>query len=312
MDIEKEVIHTAKDNVIYKGIQIRQLDKNQDHCECGDYMNVEGNRVDWIAVMDGHGNNTCIDTIRNADLSYIMQHDDPATVLHEIINADITISRYDKFDSGSTFIAAKVTETDKNTQVEIMNVGDSIAVLFLNGSHIFTSEPHNARHAAQMMRLVEKGIVSPNESLCSHDIYGFEVINSTTLISKKAEYIKLNSNQFGNKVLYLAPSNSIGHNGIYGTLDVDVTTFVFKKTDIVKIVLMSDGISDVIKTNEPIFLEAETPQQIVEEAVHRWKQTWNRIIDNNYTDIHKCAFENGYDDCSVAILQRKPIEMNHE
>jgi len=307
MDIETEVIRTAKDSILYKGIQIKQLDKKQDHSEIGDYINKDGNRVDWIAVMDGHGNDTCINTIRNTDLSYIMYQDDPATALHDFIDADTTISKYDKFDSGSTFVAAKLIETEKNIQVEIFNVGDSTALIILNGDHIFTSEPHTAKHADQMMRLVAKGIVSPEEPLCIHDTYGFEVINSTTVISKKAEYIKLNTKQFGNKILYLAPSNSIGHNGIYGKLDVDVTKFVFKKTDIIKIVLMSDGITDVIKLTENIFIHAETPQQIVDEAVYRWKQTWNHIVDNNFTEIYKCAFENGYDDCSAAILQRKPI-----
>lgn len=303
-NVDKEEITVHGGSTIYKGARTIQLDKGQDHVDQGHYIKSDGQRVDWVVALDGHGNNSCINVVRKANMNEVMANENPALELQKLIDADKT-SGYMKLESGATFICAKMSETTECITLDISYAGDSIAVVILNGKHIFTTEPHTLKHSKQMMRLIKKGIVSASEPTvikCN----AFDLVNSDTLISKKGEYIKLLTTQDPHGYLEMAPSNSIGHNGLYGSLDVDTASFKFKKTDTVRVVLMSDGVSDVVDDKDTIFIEAESATNIVQYAHERWRQKWNYLVGGNFSNVRQTKFPaNGYDDCCAAMIERK-------
>jgi serine/threonine protein phosphatase PrpC len=303
-NVDKEEVTINEGSKIYKGAKTIQLDKGQDHVDQGHYIKSDGQRVDWVVALDGHGNNSCINVVRKANMSEIMATDNPAQELQKLIDADKTPDHM-KLQSGATFICAKMSETTECTTLDISYAGDSIAVVILNGKHIFTTEPHTLKHSKQMMRLIKKGIVSASDPIIIQN-NAFDLVNADTLISKRGEYIKLLTSQEPRGYLEMAPSNSIGHNGLYGSLDIDTASFKFKKTDTVRVVLMSDGVSDIVDDRDTIFIEAESATNIVQYAHERWKQKWNYLVGGNYSYVRQTKFPaNGYDDCCVAMIECK-------
>lgn len=307
-NVNKEEITIYNESHIYKAAAALQLDKGQDHVDQGHYINSDGERVDWVVALDGHGNNSSINSVRNANMAEIMEAENPAQELQNIIDADKTTTGNMKLRSGATFICAKMYENKKTDKVhlDILYAGDSVGVVILNEQHIFTTNPHTLNHSVQMMRLIKKGIVSATDPFTIEQS-GFELVNSDTLVSKKGRYIKLHTRCDRSGYMTMAPSNSIGHNGLYGSLDVDTEKFVFKKTDTIRVVLMSDGVSDVVDKKDTIFVEAKSPTDIVNYAHERWKQTWNCIVDYDFSKTILTKFpKNGYDDCCAAMIERKP------
>jgi serine/threonine protein phosphatase PrpC len=309
-NIDREYICTSKDDVIYNGIKTEQIGKGQDHVDHGTYNDTNGDRVDWAIVFDGHGNDSCIKRIRQANFQEIMKTPNPVISIQEYIDSDGITSTYDKIDSGATFICARMKKKAKNIEVEIMNVGDSIAIIHLNKQHIFTSEPHNYKNAKQMIKLIENGFVFANDPFVEIGS-GFSIINNNTLCLKSnTVYVKIRAPEYPSGFINLSPTNFVGHNNIIGRVEPEITKFTFNEKDNISIVLMSDGVSDVIRTDgsEKIFIEARKASDIAHEAVKRWKQSWNCYMDTNYSVMHSDKFpKNGYDDCCSAMIKYTPI-----
>ena len=305
-NVDKEEITIHGGSTIYKGANTLQLDKGQDHVDQGHYIKGNNQRVDWVVALDGHGSNSCINVVRKANMEEIMATENPALELQKLIDEDKSTRSDMKLQSGATFICAKLSETTNCVNLDISYAGDSIAIVILNGRHVFTTEPHTLNHAKQMMRLIKKGIVSPSDPIVIKN-KALEFVNADTLISKKGEYIKLLTKQNSCGYVEMAPSNSIGHNGLYGSLDIDTISLKFKKTDTVRVVLMSDGISDVVDDRDTIFVEAKSATDIVKYAHERWMQKWNYLIDRDFSNVRQTMFpSNGYDDCCAAMIERKP------
>ena len=305
-NVDKEEITINGGAHVYKSSRTLQLDKGQDHVDQGHYIKSDGQRVDWVVAFDGHGNNSCINVVRKANMGEVMASENPAQQLQDLIDADKISSATTKLHSGATFICAKLCETLDTVVLDIAYAGDSIAVVILNGQHIVTTEPHTLKHAKQLMRLIQKGIVSASDPI-HVEASSFHLVNSDTLISKRGEYTKLISDQDPCGYVKMAPTNSIGHNGLYGSLDIDTVSLKFKKTDTVRVVLMSDGVSDVVDSIDTIFVEAKSTTDIVNYAHERWMQTWNYLSDGNFSNVRQTKFpKNGYDDCCAAMIERKP------
>jgi len=305
-NVDKEEITINGGAHVYKSSRTLQLDKCQDHVDQGHYIKNDGQRVDWVVALDGHGNNSCINTVRKANMGEIMTSENPVLELQNLIDADKISSITTKLHSGATFICAKMCETENIVSLDISYAGDSIAVVILNGQHILTTQPHTVRNAKQMMRLIQKGIISASDPI-HVEANSFELVNSDTLIVKRGEYAKLISNLEPCGYVKMAPTNSIGHNGLYGSLDIDTVRLNFKKTDTIRVVLMSDGVSDVVDSKDTIFAEAKSTADIVNYAHDRWRQTWNYLSDGNFSDVRQTTFpKNGYDDCCATLIERKP------
>jgi len=305
-NVDKEDILISKGGRVYKSSRTLQLDKGQDHVDQGHYIKSDGQRVDWVVALDGHGNNSCINIVRKANMGEIMASENPAQQLQDLIDADRISSPTTKLHSGATFICAKMCEKDDTVGLDIAYAGDSIAIVILNGQHILTTEPHTLNNAKHMMRLIQKGIISASDPI-HIEANSFELVNSDTLISKAGEYAKLLTHQEPCGYVKMAPTNSIGHNGLYGSLDIDTVRLNFKKTDTVRVILMSDGVSDVVDSGDKIFVEAVSTTDIVNYAHDRWRQTWNYLSDGNFSNVRQTKFpKNGYDDCCAAMIERKP------
>ena len=305
-NVDKEEMTINGGAHVYKSSRTLQLDKAQDHVDQGHYIKSDGQRVDWVVALDGHGNNSCINTVRKANMGEIMASENPAQQLQDLIDADKISSSKTKLHSGATFICAKMCETEDTVLLDIDYAGDSIAVVILNGQHILTTQPHTLKNAKQMMRLIQKGIVSASDPI-KVEASSFELVSSDTLISKRGEYAKLISEQEPCGYVTMAPTNSIGHNGLYGSLDIDTVSLNFKKTDTIRVVLMSDGVSDVVDSRDTIFVEAKSTTDIVNYAHDRWRQTWNCLSEGNFSNVRKTTFpKNGYDDCCATMIERKP------
>ena len=105
-------------------------------------------------------------------------------------------------------------------------------------------------------------------------------------------------------------SQSLGHSGITG-LTPDVTVFKFQRTDTIKVVLFSDGVSDVMPVIGAVASSTipfmTTPTSMLDEAERRWKQEWNVHSGTDLRKIYQTHFpKNGYDDCCCAMLTIQP------
>ena len=304
-NINKEETTIYGGSIIYKGSKTLQLDKGQDYVDQGHYIREDGMRVDWVVAFDGHGNDSCINVIRKANLSEIMTKENPAEELQKCIDESKQPS-YMKLSSGATFICAKMCETDIVVELEISYAGDSTAIVIQNDQHIFTTDPHNCKNAKQMMQLIKKGVVSAMNPT-TVTAKSFALVNSDTIISKPGEYINLQTDRETSGIFQISPASSLGHDGLYGGLDVDTVKFTFNKEDSIRVVLTSDGVTDVVSFKDKIFIEANSATNIIDYAYSRWRQTWNYFVEPDFSKMKCTKFPaNGYDDCCAAMIDRKP------
>ena len=288
-------------------IETRQLGRSkQDHVAHNNYSSSPDTHTYWIAAFDGHGNNQTANQIRKAPLDEIMQKPASWTHLQGFINSDDNADEETKLKSGSTMVYAKAEVSPTGIEVTITNIGDSTAVVFLNGEPIFVTTQQDYENGPEMARLIKENRVDPQMPLVKQD-RNFEVLSPTTLRSIEGTYVEFVSPQ-GKQILSM--SQCLGHCGITG-ITPDVTVFNFNPTDTVKIVLFSDGVSDVMPVIGAVASSAypfmTTPTTLLDEAERRWKQEWNVHSGTDLRKIYKTSFpKNGYDDCCCAMLTIQP------
>lgn len=288
-------------------IETRQLGSSkQDHVAYGNYSSSTDTHTYWIAAFDGHGNNQAANKIRSAPLDDFMQNSDSWRHLQEFINSDDKVDGQTKLNSGSTMVYAKVEVSPTGIDVSITNIGDSTAVVFLNGEPIFVTIRQNYENGAEMARLIKDNRVNIQMPFVKKHS-NFEVLSPTTVRPIEGTYIEFVSDQDGQ---ILSMSQSLGHCGITG-LKPDVTLFNFNPTDNIKVVLFSDGVSDVMPVTGVVASSTlpfmTTPTTILNEAERRWKQEWNIHAGTDLRKIYKNSFsKNGYDDCCCAMITIQP------
>jgi len=290
---------------IDRGIETRQLCSRQDHVAHGQYTGSTGNQIYWLAAFDGHGKDQAINRIRNADLDEIMKKPTPWVDLQNIIQAD-TVDAETKTRSGSTMICAKVHLYSTYVEVVITNIGDSTGVVFLNDEPVFVTTPQNYENGAEMVRLIKGDRVNTTFPLIAKG-NNFDVISPTTVRSIQGTYVVFES-PYGRQELSM--TQSLGHNGITG-LKPDTTAFRFSLTDKIKIVLCSDGVSDIMPVDGLVsnstfpFMTSTT--DLLNEAERRWKQEWKLHAGTDLRKIRSTFFpKNGYDDCCCAMFSIQP------
>ena len=290
----------------------RQLCARQDHTAMGSYINSNGVNIHWGAAFDGHGDSSCIDTIRRADLDEIMKHETPHIELQRLIEADCkSLPPMKRYGTGATFIYVKVITTVLSTEIKITNIGDSRAILFVNDEPVFVSEPHDYDSGKEMVRLMKEKRVDERFPLIKQ-ASNFDMITPTRLVSKRGTYINFVTPDEDR--MSLSTSQSLGHMGLCGFAP-ETTTYVIKSLDTFKIFLFSDGISDVIPvdgfmctSSVGFYQQAKTANEIVAEAERRWKQDWSFNPSLDFRTGGKTKFPaNGYDDCCCVMLEKAPI-----
>lgn len=298
--------------LVKQEMMTKQLCSKQDHTALGSYINPQGHKVIWGATFDGHGGDPCIEAIRRAHLDEIMKSDAPHIELQNFIDGECQkFTKTQQYKSGATCIYAKVTITDLYIEIKITNIGDSRAILFVNGEPVFVSDAHTSQSGREMVRLLAENRVSPKTPLINEGT-NFDMLSSTSLMSKRGTYVNF-MRPDGLNVL-LSTTQSLGHMSLTG-ISPDITTFKIKPTDTFKIFLMSDGVTDVIPVDGfmcapsiGFYQQAASAETVVLEAEHRWKQTWKYYGSTDLTMSKNTSFPtNGYDDCCCVMLERIPI-----
>ena len=275
-----------KTQYITQEMETRQLGRTkQDHVAHGSYIvgpqGLVHIKTYWSVLFDGHGNNQAINAIRASDINRIMEKSRPYDDLQKLIQDDPMSTLEERIRSGSTMVYAKVTPTNHYTDIEIVNIGDSSAVLFVNYQPVFVTQQHDHTNGSEIARLFSEVRVDTKEPFYKRDS-DFEVVSPTDIITKDTTYIK-----FSNGVC-LGPSQSLGHDGITG-IKPTITSYRALKTDNIKVVLFSDGISSVMPVSGLLthstvdFMKDKTTTDILNEAEHKWKKPWNL---HNVLEVH--------------------------
>lgn len=318
MNFKQDTTETYKTQEIKSQIETRQLGSKQDHAAHGSYVN-GFTKTYWAAAFDGHGKPTAIEEIRKLNLTDIMKEPRPWTTIQTVLDR-AQESREHIIKSGSTMVYAKIHLYPDETEVQIVNIGDSKAIVFINDEPIFITTSHSYENGKEIARLVQEGRVDPNQVFIDKD-FDFEVISKTTLKSKTGTYVYFNT-PLGKQEL--AMTQCLGHNGYTG-LKPNITTIRCNTTDRIRVVLCSDGVTDIVPVNgldshDTFSFMTDTTTTLIDEAERRWKQQWlvqeNKgqwklqceVQDN--TDLRKISKtkfpKNGYDDCCCAILAVQP------
>jgi serine/threonine protein phosphatase PrpC len=249
--------------------------KGQDHTVSGE-TTIDGIVVTYAAVFDGHGENPVIHFIRSIPknaLNEIMAMPCPATTLFHLINQQTPKLCETGRCSGSTMCLARIFPT----HVEIINVGDSQAVVSKNGEIEFVSETHDYFNEKEKARLHTNNLVY--QVLDSSSV---KIVNKSEMRKTKAFYIR-----HLNDGVTLAVSQALGHNGKTGICP-DRTVIPYFPGDRVDIILGSDGLFDMVirELDSDAFVESDLlemlampGQEIMKRACDRWLQEWTMYYD---------------------------------
>jgi hypothetical protein len=311
-NIYSTATHTTKYHILTQECETRQIgDKHQDHAAEGSFETPEGH-VYWGAIFDGHGNDQAIQLIRKAPLHEIMKSNTPYLELQTLLTEDMDSTQYTKLHSGSTMVYVKITEKKDNIEIEVVNIGDSQAIVWIHDKPIFMTQLQNAQNGKEIARLLLEDRLDPMEPAfqCSA---AFDVISPTTILLKTGTFLQFidgNENH-----IELTPSQSLGHCGITG-IKPEITKLYIKPTDTFKIVLFSDGVGDMIPVHGLAsgssleFLNTyQKTTEIMNEAERRWNQEWDTYDTHYYMSSNTQSFpKDGFDDLSCVVIKGKPIE----
>ena len=274
--------------------------------------------IDVVSVMDGHGKNLVPNIVRSLDFEHhFKQRITPESMQAAIISkcyemkaesdkqtwipsqmsykeyAAKKVSKETIIRSGSTYSAAYMhrNESTGNLKIVLEWVGDSPIFVFVNGEKVFEAVTHHASNERDVDLMKVKGFITDVEKADT----GFEVIGADMIVSRPGNYaiVKADGTQ-------LACTRSLGHNG-HMCIEADTATIEAKMTDEVKVIVMSDGVGDMLHMQTDMEkLKTYSAQELVDLAETRWKQTWK------YNESTTRFPANGYDDCSVAVWWQKP------
>jgi serine/threonine protein phosphatase PrpC len=249
---------------------VEQMSKGQDYTVSGQ-VEIDGQPVKYAVVFDGHGSDNVIRFIRNikrSKMDEIMATDDPGTTMFHYINNATPKLCIRGECSGSTMCLARIFPT----YVEIINVGDSQAVVFKNGQIEFISETHEYGNAKEKERLETTGRIH-----YAFDSKSMKIVSETEMRVVKSFYIVHKDDG-----VQLAVSQALGHDGKTG-IRPDRTIIPYGEADDIRIVLGSDGFFDMV------LRERETDQFVIQDllalidmsgeailkrTIDRWLQEW--------------------------------------
>ena len=249
---------------------VEQMFKEQDYTVSGQ-IEIDGQPVKYAVVFDGHGTDSVIRFIRNIKpdkMNEIMASPCPGTTMFHYINYATPKLCIRGECSGSTMCLARIF----STHVEIINVGDSQAVVFKNGQIEFISETHDYGNAKEKERLEQEGRIYR-----AVDSSSVKIVNETEMHVAKAFYIV-----HKNDGVQLAVSQALGHDGKTGICP-DRTVIPYEQADDIRIILGSDGFFDMVMrekeedkfvTQDLLDLVDMQGDAIMKRTLDRWLQKW--------------------------------------
>jgi len=246
----------------------------------------------WIMVQDGHGSDACIHFLDTLDYNSIMQLENPAEEIHRRVEEKSR--RYS--ESGSTLCFARILE--ERGCIEIVNVGDSQAEVYIDGVLAFCSNPHTRADAnleeLERAKLYEHPLVpcKPGQTL--------KVLSPNHITyAPNPACIFRNGKQ-------LVPTMALGHENMTGFKPTK-TYIPFLPGQKVRVCVYSDGVADMkIDGNacDEYDMQTLTAQRLLDKFVGRWKQNWLYVADEN--KLEECCETNmggDYDDVCIGLLE---------
>jgi serine/threonine protein phosphatase PrpC len=275
---------------------VKQLCKGQDYTISGE-INKNGIYIKYAAVFDGHGSDTVINFIRNIPkekMDEIISTDHPVKILFDYIN-NYNLCRYNE-SSGSTICLVKIYPT----LIEIINAGDSQAVVYKNNNIEFITNPHNCTNINEISRIsIQKKFLE------FKDTNNIKMVSNNVLYNIRSLYAVFNDNTA------LAVTQALGHNGKTG-IKPDIYTINYNNNDTLRILVGTDGFFDMIikeTNNDNIVLEdlyeiADLPGQVIlNRTINRWLQEWKVCPYLDKSIIETQTFnESECDDISIIII----------
>lgn len=296
-----------KQDFLYVG---RGLVEGKGECEIG-------------AVFDGHSEVSgskrhFIEYVRRAPLDTLLVQARPINALVSYFKQ--FEQNYD-FSTGSTCTVVRLFPDIR--RIEWWSVGDSNVCIFKQGVLLASSPHHTPHNVDELRRLNDQfGVQNCHPTNWQKP----EVINSTDITLGWGYYMSFPPKDPKNPRNYLrmALTQSLGHHDHTGyTRDEfgelgEHGSVEYEACDDIKVVLCSDGVTDVLQQSPRLRLlsepldkvpedwqwlgaEGSTATVIMQEAVRRWKQEWNYLLDGYKPVIHQ--FEDGEgDDVSVVTM----------
>jgi len=253
---------------------MRQLGSAQDYAVKGTVGD-----MDYIAVMDGHGNgihrNKCIDLLRSYNFDEIATAENPVEFIQS------KLQPHNLFGSGSTFTFARVYKSMK--EIEVINVGDSKTVVIINSNIVYTTPEHTFQNPSELQRL--QGKVSIRPTMAPFPIN-----------EKTVQMFRSDIGVFSNGEM-LVPTQSFGHDNITG-LAPSIERIPYTEHDTVRIICGSDGFWDMYM-EQYNFLYCNEPDLLMDIAEERWKQQWEYYDEKKPVVITN--YGNQFDDIAIAV-----------
>jgi len=294
--IDRDIINLCREvrPILISG-HVQTMCKGQDHCIQGSTI-YNGIYIRYAAIFDGHGSDSVINFIRNISLEKmekIMATNCPVTTMFHYVNDCVKIT--ENF-SGATMCLTRIFPT----HIEIINSGDSQAVIYKNDQIVFISETHDALNETDLSRVKK---LKQFSHLNHAD--NIKMIDEHTLCVRDAFYIVYDNNTC------LICTQCLGHNGITG-IKPDKTSVYYSDEDNVRVLLGSDGLFDMIikqryndgYLEEDLLAIIDLPGDVIlNRAVKRWMQEWYVCDLNNISekDTHQFEKEDCDDVCVVII-----------
>jgi len=223
-----------------------------------------------IAVFDGHGKKSeqvearqCLTHIKAAPLEQLLMESEPVEAMVEYLKPKE--HQYNVM-TGATMAMARIYPA--SGLIETFCMGDSKAVVWINGEIVYENVEHVSTNPDELARLrqlyevitYQKPIGNRQETLSPDEI---------TMV--QSPYIVFPGN------IPLAPTQSLGHFGRTGCKPCRGLVNFDPVRDVVQVAVYSDGVGDVTTLHCPedrTLIGTQTASVIAKTARRRWSQEW--------------------------------------
>lgn len=264
---------------------VRQLSKAQDAAFTG---SMELGGVEFVTgmVCDGHGDDSCIKAIRAQDMSAILAKEiNPIMALHDIMQAK---GRAVNLHSGSTAAYARMGPTS----VDTASCGDSAIYVYVNGVCVYKNKKHTWDNESERERLSGLAMGRPDQYI--------KLVDENTLTQAQDGWRV----RFFMHGLALEPTQTLGHQNATG-IAPEYGYVPFRAGDLVRVVLCSDGVSDMLFEegfDDNVALMTLSAERLAQYAENKWRQEWT-IESNGRRFPKQRIMADQFDDVSVVVLQ---------
>ena len=294
---------------------VHQISSKQDRIYTK-YGNPDKDTEEWtLALWDGHGSTNgrydtatkmykrvnfmldCLDDMitNSKEIDEILEKDifseeDPVIALQHALGRRCIEKKQSMKTIGATMVLVKVKRiiSEKKIIVDVISCGDSTAIIYCNGEKVLENAKHNGFNEEEIIRLTSENRIDPQ--MPTKTVPNFEILDKLHVCKKQGKYI------VGNNGEHLAISQSVGHLeycrgkiidelGVLGIAPYKIR-LEFSETDELNIKLFSDGISDMISTenikSDEEIVRTSKASELANLARARWEGIWKACSKISY------------------------------